>query len=151
MLTIATIGDLDAVRGTRVESAWRTVTQAMIDTFAAVTDDRQWIHVDPPRAAAESPFHTTIAHGFLTLSLLSAMLGECVSLPGVVAINYGFERVRFLAPVPSGARVRGRFTLGDVQPHGKGAVNAVWEVEVEIEGGEKPAVAATWIVRLMFA
>jgi len=149
-LIIRGIGDIEAARGARVESGWRAVTQEMIDTFADVTGDHQWVHVDPARAAAESPYGTTIAHGFLTLSLLSAMLGECLSVPGAVSINYGLEHIRFVAPVPSGSRVRGRFTLGDVQHHGENAVNVRWDLDVEIEGGAKPALAAGWIVRIVF-
>ena len=95
-------------------SQWRTVTQQMIDTFAEATDDHQWIHTDPERAAAETPFGGTIAHGFLTLSVLSPMAYEALpSIEGsTMAINYGFDRVRFAMPVKSGARIRARFTRG---------------------------------------
>ncbi|HTZ56218.1 MAG TPA: MaoC family dehydratase [Candidatus Acidoferrum sp.] len=148
MLTIRGIADLEAARGTHVEGRWRTVTQAMIDAFADVCGDHQWIHVDTVRALSESPYKTTIAHGFLTLSLLSVMLGECFSAPAFASINYGFERIRFVAPVPSGARIRGRFALGEVRDSAEGAVNLTWNVEVEIEGVAKPALVATWIIRL---
>jgi acyl dehydratase len=148
MLTIRGIADIEAARGTCVESRWRTITQAMIDAFADVCGDHQWIHVDTVRALSESPYKTTIAHGFLTLSLLSVMLGECVAVPALASINYGFERIRFVAPVPSGARIRGRFTLGDVRNSGEAAVKLTWNVEVEIESVAKPALVATWITRL---
>src|SRR5947209_4387023 len=89
---------------------WLEISQARIDQFADATGDRQWIHVDPARAAAESPFKTTIAHGFLTLSLVSTLLRDAMTFTGLrLAINYGLNRVRFVAPVPSGTRIRGRF------------------------------------------
>jgi acyl dehydratase len=128
-------------------SDWREITQARIDQFADATGDRQWIHVDPARAAAESPFATTIAHGFLTLSLVSAMMGEAIQFSGVrMAINYGVNRVRFVSPVPCGARVRGRFVplaIEDVA----GGLQVTWQVTVEREHGDKPACVAEWIVR----
>ena len=119
----------------------------MIDRFAEVTGDRQFIHVDPARALVEAPFGGTIAHGFLTLSLLSVMSQQALPpIEGrVIGINYGFDRVRFLAPVPSGARVRGRFTLADVRTRSKGEVALHYQVTVEIEGAAKPALAADWI------
>jgi acyl dehydratase len=128
-------------------SQWHVVDQAMIDRFAEVTGDRQFIHVDPARAIAEAPFGGTIAHGFLTLSLLSSMSQQALPpLEGrVMGINYGFDRVRFLAPVASGSRVRGRFTLADVKTRSKGEVALHYQVTVEIEGAAKPALAADWI------
>jgi acyl dehydratase len=96
-------------------SDWLEVTQARIDAFADATEDRQWIHVDVERAAKESPFKTTIAHGFLTLSLVSVLARQAMALPkGRLAVNYGLNKVRFVAPVPSGARIRGRFTPVEV-------------------------------------
>ena len=128
-------------------SDWQEITQAHIDQFAAATGDRQWIHVDPARAAAESPFTTTIAHGFLTLSLISALMSEAIQFSGVrMAINYGVNRVRFVSPVPSGSRVRGRFvplTIEDVA----GGLQVTWRITVEREHGDKPACIAEWIVR----
>ena len=128
-------------------SDWFEITQARIDQFAEATGDRQWIHVDPVRAAAESPFKTTIAHGFLTLSLVSALMGEAIQFGGLrMAINYGVNRVRFVSPVPSGARVRGRFvplTIEDVA----GGLQVTWQVTVEREHGDKPSCIAEWIVR----
>ena len=126
---------------------WRLVTQDDVDAFAGATGDHQWIHVDPARAATESPFKTTIAHGFLTLSVVSTLLRDAVTPTGLrMAINYGLNRVRFVSPVPSGSRIRGRFVLKAVEETG-GAVQANWEVTVEREGGERPACVAEWLVR----
>jgi acyl dehydratase len=128
-------------------SDWIEVTQEMIDSFAATTGDRQWIHVDLERAARESPFGATIAHGFLTLSLLSRLKSQAVAVSGIsLAINYGLNRVRFPAPVRSGARIRGRFTLQSVEPI-EGGVQAVVAATVEIDGQPKPALAAEWVLR----
>ena len=126
---------------------WVEIAQSRIDQFAEVTGDRQWIHVDTARAAAESPFHTTVAHGFLTLSLVSALLRSAIAPTGVrLAINYGLNRVRFVSPVPSGSRVRGRFTVGAVESIGD-AIQVSWQVTVERDGGDKPACVAEWVVR----
>ena len=128
-------------------SSWFPVTQETIDRFAEATGDHQWIHVDPVRAAKESPFKTTIAHGFLTLSFVSTLLRDAVTPTGLrMAINYGLNRVRFVSPVPSGSRIRGRFALKAVEETG-GVVQANWEVTVEREGGDKPACVAEWLVR----
>jgi acyl dehydratase len=128
-------------------SDWFTVAQETIDQFADATGDHQWIHVDAARAAAESPFKTTIAHGFLTLSLISAMLRSAVNPTGLrMAINYGLNRVRFVSPVPSGSRVRGRFTLTGVEETG-GAIQATWSATIERDGGDRPACVADWLVR----
>ena len=128
-------------------SEWHQVTQERIDEFADATDDRQWIHVDRARAASESPFKTTIAHGFLTLSLASSLIRSALQFDGArMAINYGLNRVRFMAPVPSGSRVRGRFALASVEETG-GAVQAIWQVTIEREGIEKPCCVAEWLVR----
>jgi acyl dehydratase len=128
-------------------SAWHEISQAMIDRFADVTSDHQFIHVDPARAAAEAPFGGTVAHGFLTLSLLSPMAREALPpIEGqVMGVNYGFERVRFVAPVRSGARVRGRFRLTEVKERSAGEIALHHHVTVEIEGNGKPALAADWI------
>ena len=131
-------------------SRWITVDQARIDAFARVTEDEQFIHVDPERARA-TLFGRTIAHGFLTLSLASAMSYDAVApLEGVVmGVNYGFDKLRFLAPVPAGSRVRGRFRL--LSAEDKGAQDGVtrWllkhELTVEIEGADKPALIAEWL------
>jgi len=128
-------------------SDWLDVTQARIDRFADATDDRQWIHVDAARAAADSPFKTTIAHGFLTLSLTSVLLRSAMSFPGIrMAINYGCNRVRFVSPVPSGARIRGRFAPLAVEQLG-GGVQVTWGVTIERDGSDKPACTVEWLVR----
>ena len=127
-------------------SDWITVDQARIDAFAETTDDRQFIHIDPERAAT-TPFGGTIAHGFLTLSLLSAMTYEATPpLEGVVmGVNYGFDKIRFLAPVRAGKRIRGRFTLMSADDKGGGRWLLKHEVTVEIEGEPKPALIAEWL------
>jgi acyl dehydratase len=127
-------------------SSWLTVDQARIDSFADATEDRQFIHTDPA-AAAQTPFGGTIAHGFLSLSLLSRMGAEVMLFPpGLkMAVNYGLDRVRFLAPVKSGARVRGRFTLDSVEEKAPGQVLMRHIVTVEIEGEDKPAMTAVWL------
>jgi acyl dehydratase len=127
---------------------WTTMSQAQIDQFADATGDRQWIHVDTERAARESPFKTTIAHGFLTLSLLSSFLRDAIQFGGVrMAINYGLNKVRFVSPVPSGSRVRARITAGAFEEVGGSAIQVTWHVTVERERSEKPACVAEWIVR----
>jgi acyl dehydratase len=131
-------------------SSWILVDQARIDAFADATEDRQFIHVDPA-AAAQTPFGGTIAHGFLSLSLLSAMGAEAMLVPdGIkIAINYGLDRVRFLAPVRSGSRVRGRFTLDSVEEKAAGQVLLHHTVTVEIEGEDKPALSAVWLALIV--
>ena len=131
-------------------SSWMLVDQARVDAFADATDDRQFIHVDPD-AAAQTPFGGTVAHGFLTLSLLSRMGAEAMLLPDSLkmAVNYGFDRVRFLAPVKSGSRVRGRFRLDSVEEKAPGQILLRHTVTVEIEGEDKPALTAEWL-GLMF-
>ena len=131
-------------------SGWIMLGQARIEQFADATEDRQFIHIDPA-AAAQTPFGGTIAHGFLTLSLLSRMGAEAMLLPEgtQMAINYGLDRVRFLAPVRSGKRVRGRFTLDSVEEKGPGQILLRHSVTVEIEGEDKPALTAEWL-GLMF-
>jgi acyl dehydratase len=129
-------------------SDWLEVTQERINTFAAATDDDQWIHVDPQRAAA-SPLKTTIAHGFLTLSLVSVLLRSTITFPPQrMAINYGLNRVRFITPVPAGARIRARIAptaIGDVDV--EGGTQVTWNVTLEREGAEKPCAVVEWIVR----
>ena len=128
-------------------SDWLHVTQSRIDQFAEATGDSQWIHVDPARAATESPFKTTIAHGFLTLSLLSPLIRESMRFSGLrMAINYGLNRVRFVSPVPAGARIRARITPAAVEDIA-GGFQVTWQVTIERENGTKPACAADWIVR----
>jgi acyl dehydratase len=127
-------------------SDWIAIDQARIDAFADVTEDRQFIHVDP-EAAARTPFGGTVAHGFLTLSLLSRMAADAMPIPeGVrMGVNYGFEKVRFMAPVRSGRRVRGRFRLDRLDEKRPGQWQFTHQVTVEIEGEDKPALIADWI------
>lgn len=129
-------------------SNWRTVTQEMINAFAEATDDHQWIHLDAERAARETPFGGTIAHGFLTLSLLSTLAYE--ALPEIegatMGMNYGFEQIRFTAPVKTGARVRAVFKLIDAQIRKSGRVLSTYEVKLEVENTVKPALTANWII-----
>jgi acyl dehydratase len=146
-MPLATLDEIRRRVGEEVGvSSWLRVDQARIDAFADATEDRQFIHVDPV-AAAQSPFGGTVAHGFLTLSLLSHMGAEVMFMPeGLrMAINYGLERVRFLAPVRSGARVRGRFALDSVEERAPGQVLMRHIVTVEIERGDKPALTAEWL------
>lgn len=143
-----TLDQLREAIGTEVGcSEWREVTQSMIDQFADATDDHQFIHVDPERAAKETPFGGTIAHGFLTLSLLSTLAFEALPMlaGATMGINYGFDKVRFMSPVKTGARVRARFKLSsaDIRPSGR-VVNH-YEVTLEVENMMKPALTATWI------
>jgi acyl dehydratase len=125
-------------------TSWIEVTQQRIDAFAAATEDPQWIHVDPVRAAA-GPFGTTIAHGFLTLSLCVPMLEEVLPAGGSMAVNYGTNRVRFPAPVPSGSRIRGRFRVLAVDDVDLGR-RATVEATVELEGADKPACVAELVI-----
>jgi acyl dehydratase len=128
-------------------SPWLTVDQARIDTFAKAIDDFQWIHVDPERAKG-SPFGGTIAHGFLTLSLLSHLAERTFSFSDRrMGVNYGLNRVRFTSPVPAGSRVRARFTLSRYEPLEGNGVQVTWNTVVEIEGASKPALVAEWIGR----
>jgi acyl dehydratase len=128
-------------------SPWRVVSQQMIDQFADATDDHQFIHVDPERAARETPFGGTIAHGFLSLSLLSAMTFETLPpLEGAgVGINHGFDKIRFITPVKSGARIRTRFVLANVNARPSGWVHIDYDVTIEIENSQKPALTARWL------
>jgi acyl dehydratase len=133
-------------------SEWITVDQTMIDLFADATHDHQFIHVDPTRAEAESPFGGTIAHGFLTLSLLSTMNFKTVPKirEQTMGINYGFDRVRFMSPVRSGSRVRGHFTLADCRFRGAGMLMTTYDISIEIENEKKPALTACWITIVQF-
>lgn len=139
--------------GTQVgTSHWITVDQAMIDQFAATTHDDQWIHVDPGRAARDAPFGGSIAHGFLTLSLASRFAYDCFpDLPGQrMAINYGFNRLRFLTPVAPGQRLRGQFTLNAVSLRSPTELLREVALRIEIEGQDRPAIVADWLGLLVF-
>jgi acyl dehydratase len=146
-MPVASLDEIRARIGDEVGvSNWILVDQGRIDAFAEVTQDPQFIHVDPEKAAA-TPFGGTIAHGFLTLSLLSRMAADVMLVPDTLkmAVNYGFEKVRFLAPVRSGRRVRGRFVLARAEEKRPGQWELAHRVEVEIEGETKPALVAEWI------
>jgi len=128
-------------------SDWLEVTQERINEFAQAGGDFQWIHVDVERAEKESVYGRTVAHGFLTLSLLSYFLVESVEMRGFrMGVNYGLNRVRFTGPVPSGSRVRARFTLAALEDV-KGGVQMTWNVSVEREGEDKPVLVAEWLTR----
>ncbi len=133
---------------------WLEIDQDRIDRFADATGDHQWIHTEPDRAAAESPFGTTIAHGFLTLSLIPLLTGlvdpERQAIPGVaMAINYGLGKVRFPAPVPVGSRIRARETLASVT-EAKGGLQVIRSITIELEGKQRPACVAEMIGLLLF-
>ena len=144
MRVFSSAAEMAAAVGTELGvSAWVEVAQARIDAFAEATGDRQWIHVDPERARRESPYGTTVAHGYLTLSLLPVFITDVIRLDGVrQSVNYGSNRVRFPAPVPAGSRLRGRIRLVATEPTGDGALRATLETTVEIEGSERPACVA---------
>jgi len=146
-MPLATLDDIRAQIGKEIGvSSWLLVDQERIHDFAEATEDRQFIHVDPD-TAAQTPFGGTIAHGFLTLSLLSRMAAETMLVPDGVkmAVNYGLDRVRFLAPVKSGKRVRGRFSLDSVDEKAPGQWLLRHTVTVEIEDEDKPALTAQWL------
>ncbi|MGE4325338.1 MAG: MaoC family dehydratase [Pseudodonghicola sp.] len=133
-------------------SNWITVDQAMINAFADVTHDQQWIHVDPERAARETPFGGAIAHGFLSLSLASRFAYDCFQPePGqVMSINYGFNKLRFLNPVKAGSRLRGRFTVNTVDQRSPTQILRETGLTVEIEGSDRPALIADWLGMMVF-
>ncbi|WP_439633189.1 MaoC family dehydratase [Glycocaulis sp.] len=138
--------------GETVTSDWFEVDQARVNAFADVTLDHQFIHVDPERAAKETPFGGPIAHGFLTLSLLSHFAEATLPpLPGkVIGINYGFDKVRFLSPVRVGSRIRGKFTLARADERKPGQIQLVQSCSVEIEGSDTPALAADWLSLIVY-
>ncbi|MBM4067857.1 MAG: MaoC family dehydratase [Planctomycetes bacterium] len=147
---IGSVAELKSLIGQEVAvSEWLTITQERIDAFAAATEDRQWIHVDTQRARDESPYRSTIAHGFLTLSLISQLHGQAVAIHAgqKMIINYGLNRVRFPEAVCAGARIRSRSFLQSVEDQAD-ATQLSWSIQVEIEGRKKPALVAEWIVRL---
>ncbi len=159
METYQSAAALEAAVGTEIgPTEWFTIEQDRVNGFADVTEDHQWIHIDKERAAS-GPFGTTIAHGFLTLSLLSHLVSELRSVEGVrMGINYGLNKVRFPAPVPVGSRIRAvgsriraRSMMVSCEPTGDGAVQAVNRVTVEVEGNPKPACVADWVSRFYFA
>ncbi|MGZ8378639.1 MAG: MaoC family dehydratase [Gemmatirosa sp.] len=128
---------------------WLEVGPERVQRFADATDDHQWIHLDAARAAAESPYGGPIAHGLLTLSLIVPLVQQAVDIGGVgMTVNYGFDKVRFPAAVPVGARVRARVAVAAVEAAKDGSTQVTWRVTIEREGGDKPAVVADWIARL---
>jgi acyl dehydratase len=147
MKSFETLAELQALVGQALgHSDWITVDQSRIDRFADATGDHQWIHVDPQRAAA-GPFGATVAHGFLTLSLLPEMAASAFQITGSrMGVNYGLNRVRFPAPVPSGSKLRGHFKLLSFEPIDGGA-QLVMEVTMEREGSAKPVCVAESVVR----
>jgi acyl dehydratase len=147
-----TIDDLRDLEGKEVAvTDWMVVSQERIDLFAEASEDRQWIHVDQERAARESPYGATIAHGFLTLSMLSHLSRDVLQVEGVrLRVNYGLNRVRFPAAVRAGSRIRGRFSLLSAKEFSSGAesgVDLTLAVVMELEGSVKPCCVAEWIVR----
>ena len=132
-------------------SGWVTIDQARIDAFASCTDDHQWIHVDVERAKQESPFRSSIAHGYLTLAMVAPLAMEIGVIPGDAAagLNYGIDKVRFLAPVPAGARVRLRVVLTGIEPREGGQMIMRTQNTLEVEGSEKPALIAETLTLLI--
>ena len=147
-----TAEQVEAAVGTEIGvSPWRVVTQEMIDQFAAATDDHQFVHTDPERAAKEGPYGGTIAHGFLSLSLLSAMTYETIPVleGSIVGVNFGFDKIRFMAPVHSGARIRARFFLAHFRMRPSGIAEINYDVTVELENSVRPALTARWLTLMM--
>jgi len=134
-------------------SSWHLVDQSRINAFADVIEDHQFIHIDPERAKRETPFGTTVAHGFLTMSLMSIMSYEVMPIieGTTMGVNYGFDKLRFISPVRAGSRVRGRFTLMEAKLRKPTELLSRTSVSVEIEGEEKPAIVADWIGLIYFA
>ena len=153
MTTKITLDDIPGAVGSVVgTSDWREITQEMIDKFADATDDHQWIHCDPERAAKETPFGTTIAHGFLTLSLASRFFYDCIPpFPDqAMGINYGFDKLRFLSPVRAGAEIRGRFVLSQIRKRSDTELLRSHTLTVEIKNHETPALIGRWLGLTVF-
>ena len=149
-LTTIAVDQLQSMQGTKLGiSPWIQLSQLMVNQFADITNDHQFIHIDPERAATETPFGGTIAHGFLTLSQITQMAES--TLPVIkdvrMSINYGFDRIRFITPVRSGARVRAHFTLELAEERTAGEWTLHHDITVEIEHNERPALSAIWITR----
>ena len=148
MKTLSSLADLRELVGTTVAvSGWLTITQAQIDLFAQATGDHQWIHVDPVRAS-QGPFGAPIAHGFLTLSLIPQFLELSLQVDGVrMGVNYGLNKVRFIAPVPVNSRLRAHLKLLEVQDIDNSGLQQAWEITIEREGSAKPVCVAESLVR----
>ena len=147
-VVVQTLQSLSDLVGREIAATeWFSVTQDHIQQFAEVIDDRQWIHVDREQAERESPYGTTIAHGFLTLSLLTRFMKEAIQIRGVrMGVNCGFNRVRFPSAVRAGSKIRGHFTLRSLKEV-SGGLEAVFDVKVESEGRHKPSCVAEWVLR----
>jgi acyl dehydratase len=154
MLAITSLDELQSLagKGPVAWSEWTLLSQEKITSFADVSGDRQWIHVDSERSSRESPFGAPVAHGFLTLSLISRMAGEAFSIrlgdADAVLVNYGLNRVRFPAPVHAGKQVRGAFALLGCGPR-PGGIEMIWQVTIQAEGESKPACVAEWVLVLL--
>ncbi len=148
LVAIETMADLQAWQGREFPpSNWMTVTQQQIDLFAQATGDNQWIHLDTARAARDTPWGATIAHGFLVLSLLSRLLADTLAIGDArLGINYGVNRVRFTAPLKTGSRIRARFAVQQVEPI-EGGVQITLKATLDVEGSQKPCCVAEWISR----
>jgi acyl dehydratase len=150
-LTLASTDDVRALVGQPPRmSAWVEVDQASVDRFAVATGDHQWIHVDPERAKRESPFGGPVAHGFLTLSLIPALLVDTFRFQQRMGVNYGLNRVRFTAPVPVGSQLRASFVVASVTDVEEGGVQIAWNVTLERQGSERPVCIAEFITRHYF-
>lgn len=152
MKTIGSIDEAQALVGQELGvGEWKTIDQDRINAFADVTEDHQWIHIDTDRAKSESPYGTTIAHGFLTLSLIPSLSKDNFRVENAkMAINYGLNKVRFLAPVPAGGRVRARSELADVAQVNENTINLTVRHTVELDGSQKAAAVVESIVRILF-
>ncbi|MGZ6949227.1 MAG: MaoC family dehydratase [Ilumatobacteraceae bacterium] len=152
MKVISSIDDAVGLVGQELGvGEWKEIDQKRIDAFADVTEDHQWIHIDVDRAKTESPYGTTIAHGFLTLSMIPKLSKDNFRVENAkMAINYGLNKVRFLAAVPSGGRIRARSELVDAEKVGEGMVNLTVRHTIELDGSDKPAAVADTIVRILF-
>ncbi|WP_179401807.1 MaoC family dehydratase [Burkholderia guangdongensis] len=143
-VTLPVIASLQALQaclgGEPFTSGWLEVGQRQVDQFADATGDHQWIHIDPERARRESPFGGPVAHGFLTLSLIPALMAEAVRFEQKMGVNYGLNRVRFVKPVPVGARVRALFSVKEVADAARGGAQVTWAVSVQIEQAGEPLV-----------
>ena len=151
LVSLKSIEELRKYEGKElVVSNWLDISQAMVDKFADVTGDPQWIHIDKHRATTESPFGGTIAHGFLTASLMVLFMNQSVDMPfSTMGVNYGFNRLRFTSPVLVGSKLRARFEVKEVSDL-QGGAQIVWNVIMECEGEEKPALVAEWVTRRYF-
>ncbi|MGF6549791.1 MaoC family dehydratase [Paraburkholderia youngii] len=152
--TIAAFDSADALRALvgaePLVSEWLSVDQDRVNRFAEATGDHQWIHIDPERAKRESPFGGPIAHGFLTLSLIPALLGKTLRIEQRMGVNYGFNRVRFMSPVLVGSSLRGKFAVESVTDVDNNGVQVAWNVTLERQGGERPVCVAEFITRHYF-